>query len=76
MQGKKLAKQEIVNFLEELANIYNDRKMEDSIRSAELLHANSFHNFMDKTQFEYHKNRTIKLLKKLTLMVDEKIKTI
>jgi hypothetical protein len=75
-EGKKLSTHNKVrDFLIELANSYNDKEIAEGIVSAESLHANFFHDFMDDLVFEKNRSDAEKLIKKLVENLDHKIKS-
>lgn len=61
------------NFLGELATITNDDEMKDQYRAAKAIHSNFFHNHMSEDDFEYDKDKVIKLIEKLYDILEEKM---
>ena len=64
----------VVNFINELANVYKDEEIEGCLASAQTIHANFFHDFMDELMFEDNRKRTEKLLEKLVKILDAELK--
>lgn len=54
----------VVDFIKELADLYSDKEIEGCLASAQTIHANFFHDFMDELMFEDNRKRTEKLLEK------------
>jgi len=67
---------EVVSFIKELAIIKQQNEIFEQLASAERLHANFFHDFMDELMFETDKNRVLKLIEILASIADEKIKSL
>ena len=64
----------VVNFINELANVYKDEEIEGCLASAQTIHANFFHDFMNDSMFEDNRKRTEKLLEKLVKILDAELK--
>lgn len=72
--GRKLTThRSVVDFVKELASAYKDEEMGEWINDAETIHANFFHDFMDESKFEYYRQKTEKLLKRLVEILDHEI---
>ena len=63
-----------MNFITVLANIYKDSEIGEYLASAQRIHANFFHDFMDELMFEDDRKRTEKLLEKLVKILDAELK--
>lgn len=73
--GRKLGDHgKVVNFVRELAEINRDKEMGEFMDAAQSIHANFFHDFMDELVFETNKQKTEKLLEKLTKILDSELK--
>ena len=59
------------SFLKHLAIEKNDDEILKNLIAAERIHANFFHNFMDEDMFEEDKIKTLKLIDKLSKILDE-----
>jgi len=64
----------VVDFIKELANVYTDKEIGEGLASAQRIHANFFHDFMDESMFEDDRKRTEKLLEKLVKILDAELK--
>ncbi len=74
--GRKLTTHRaVVDFVKELASAYKDEEMGEWIIDAETIHANFFHDFMNKSMFEEYRKKTEKLLKRLVEILDHEIYT-
>ena len=74
LYGKKVGKhKEVVDFVTELANAHEDKEMGELLSSAQTLHANFYHDFMDELMFEDDRQKTEKLLEKLVKILDKEI---
>jgi len=74
--GRKLTTHRaVVDFVKELASAYKDEEMGEWITDAETIHANFFHDFMNKSMFEDYRKKTEKLLKRLVEILDHEIYT-
>ncbi|MCK4398612.1 MAG: hypothetical protein KAV25_06435 [Methanophagales archaeon] len=75
LYGEKVSDHgKVVNFINELANVYKDEEIEGCLASAQTIHANFFHNFMNDSMFEDNRKRTEKLLEKLVKILDAELK--
>ncbi len=75
LHGEKVSDHgKVVDFIKELANIYRDKEIGGCLASAQTIHANFFHDFMDELMFEDNKQRTEKLLEKLVEILDAELK--
>jgi len=63
----------VVDFIRELAIVYTDEEIEEGLISAQRIHANFFHDFMDESMFEDDRKRTEKLLEKLVKILDAEL---
>ena len=74
LHGEKLSDYgKVVNFIAVLANIYKDSEIVEYLASAQRIHANFFHDFMDESMFEDDRKRTEKLLEKLVKILDAEL---
>lgn len=74
--GRKLtAHKEVVDFVKELTSASGDEEMGELITCAETIHANFFHDFMDESIFESHRQKTERLLRKLVNILDHEMHT-
>jgi len=64
---------EVVSFIKDLANIMRESKIITWLASAERLHANFFHDFMDQFMFEDDKDKAEKLIETLSIFADKEI---
>lgn len=64
----------VVDFIKTLANEYKDKEIEKCLASAQTIHANFFHDFMDELMFEDDRKGTEKLLEKLVKIIDAEFK--
>jgi len=64
----------VVDFIKTLANEYKDKEIEKCLASAQTIHANFFHDFMDELMFEDDRKGTEKLLEKLVKILDAEFK--
>ena len=71
---RKLADHYYDNFIKVLANVYKDKEIEGCLASAQTIHANFYHDFMDELMFEDNRKRTEKLLEKLVKILDAELK--
>ncbi|MCK4475287.1 MAG: hypothetical protein KAU16_01000, partial [Methanophagales archaeon] len=53
---------------------YKDEEIGECLASAQTIHANFFHDFMDDLMFEDNRKRTEKLLEKLVKILDSELK--
>ena len=75
LHGEKVSDHgKVVNFINELANVYKDEEIEGCLASAQTIHANFFHNFMNDSMFDDSRKRTEKLLEKLVKILDAELK--
>ncbi|MCK4734466.1 MAG: hypothetical protein KAT65_18565 [Methanophagales archaeon] len=75
LHGEKVSDHgKVVNFINELANVYKDEEIEGCLASAQTIHANFFHDFMNDSMFEDNRKRTEKLLEKLVKILDAELK--
>ena len=75
LHGEKLSDHgKVVNFIAVLANIYKDNEIVEYLASAQRIHANFFHDFMNESMFEDNRKRTEKLLEKLVKILDAELK--
>jgi hypothetical protein len=74
LYGEKLSDHgKVVEFIKELANRYDD-EIKKGLASAQRIHANFFHDFMDDLMFEDDRISTEKLLEKLVSILDAEVK--
>jgi len=78
LHDKKLSEHgKVVRFIEELANTSDSKEvaeqMADGLASAQSIHANFYHDFMDEVQFTHHKDKVDKLLTKLAEMLEKEL---
>jgi hypothetical protein len=74
LHGEKISDHgKVVDFIKELANVYTDKEMEEDLASAQTIHANFFHDFMNESMFEDNRKRTEKLLEKLVKILDAEL---
>lgn len=72
--GKKIGKHnEVVEFTKELALIENRESIIEQLASAERIHANFFHDFMNELMFEDDKEKVEKLIETLSEILGPKI---
>lgn len=75
LHGEKVSDHgKVVNFIAVLANIYKDNEIGEDLASAQRIHANFFHDFMDESMFEDDRKRTEKLLETLVIILDAELK--
>jgi len=75
LYGEKLSDHgKVVNFITVLANIYKDNEIGEYLASAQRIHANFYHDFMNESMFEDDRKRTEKLLEKLVKILDAELK--
>ncbi len=75
LHGEKVSDHgKVVNFINELANVYKDEEIGGCLASAQTIHANFFHDFMNDSMFEDNRRRTEKLLEKLVKILDAEFK--
>jgi Archaeal PaREP1/PaREP8 family len=75
--NKKLSEhKKIRDFIEDLANEYEDKDLAQGLFAAERIHANFFHDFMDEAMFEEDRQKIETMLVRLTNLLDKKIKSI
>jgi len=75
LHGEKLSDYgKVVNFIKVLANVYKDKEIEGCLASAQTIHANFYHDFMNELMFEDNRKRTEKLLEKLVKILDAELK--
>jgi hypothetical protein len=75
--NKKLCEHnKIREFINDLANEYDDNDLAQGLHAAERVHANFFHNFMDEALFEDDRPKIENMLGKLADLLNEKIKSI
>lgn len=60
-------------FLMELGGQRQDKEIIEGISSAERMHKNFYHNFMDKELFEDDKAKTERLIEKLALILSQRL---
>lgn len=63
----------IKDFLPILTQEYNYEEIIDQYNSAEILHSNFYHDFLDKDNFNYNKNKVIKMIEKLSEILDYRL---
>lgn len=68
---KNMNHQEIIAFVKQLAHEKNMNEMIEQLSSANSIHANFFHDWMNEDDFEVHKNKTIQLLENLKIILNE-----
>ena len=75
LYGEKLSDHgKVVNFITVLANIYKDSEIGEYLASAQRIHSNFYHDFMNESMFEDDRKRTEKLLEKLVKILDAELK--
>ena len=75
--GKKLSvHREIRDFVKELSLSYKNEKIYRLFLSAEEIHANFFHDFMDREQFILVSTEVEELINTLSKILDEKLSEI
>jgi len=75
LHGEKLNEhKKVVDFINKLANAYRDKEIIECLAAAQTIHANFFHDFMDESTFEVSRQKTEKLLEKLTKILDEELR--
>ncbi|CAD6494793.1 MAG: hypothetical protein EMLJLAPB_00951 [Candidatus Argoarchaeum ethanivorans] len=69
LHGKKIAEHsKVIGILKEL------RMDEESISAAQMVHANFFHDFMDKETFELQTKKVVTMLRKLEEILEKELK--
>ena len=63
-----------VKFIEELSAIYKDVNFSVYLASAQSIHANFFHDYMDRLMFDDDKDNVLKLIEILNNILEEKYK--
>lgn len=67
---------QIRNFAKELSEYEKDQDIFKGVVSGETLHANFYHNFLDKDQFEIKREEINKLIIKLEIILEKRIEKI
>jgi len=78
LQGKVLGSHpEVVEFLKMLANTYyRSEEVGEGVSAVQRLHANYFHNFMDRDLFEEDRSKAERLLNRLAELLNLKIREV
>jgi hypothetical protein len=78
LQGKELyGHAEVVRFLKMLVNsYYKSEEVGEGVSAVQKLHANYFHNFMDRDLFEEDGSKAERLLNRLAELLDLKIREV
>ncbi len=63
-----------VEFVKDLALIEKKEDMVEQLASAQKIHANFFHDFMDEVMFESDKKNTTKLIETLSRLLEDRTK--
>jgi len=63
----------VIDFIRELASVYTDEEIGEGLVSAQRIHANFFHDFMDESMFEDDRKKTEKLLENLVKILDAEL---
>jgi len=72
--GRKIGKHnELVSFIKGLAITERNEEIMEQLASAERIHANFFHDFMNELTFEDDKNKTERLIETLSGILNAKI---
>jgi hypothetical protein len=64
----------IEKFLSILIYDYHYDDIIDQYKSALLLHSNFYQNFLEEEQFDYYQNKVLKLIDKLSEILDDRLK--
>jgi hypothetical protein len=78
LQGEVLESHaKVVEFLKMLANTYyKSEEVGEGVAAVQRLHANYFHNFMDRDLFEEDRSKAERLLNRLAELLDLKIREV